>query len=131
MSSAARTEALKTMDKAKILLALALFCFAAGFPCAAQERKLEKIRVGGGSVGAPQMTMWFAKEANFYEKHGLAVEAISIPGSSMALQAMLSGEVPIIQLGGTASRSEERRVGKECRCRWLRYRVVNKGRGRM
>jgi len=40
------------MDKAKILLALALFCFAAGFPCAAQERKLEKIRVGGGSVGA-------------------------------------------------------------------------------
>jgi ABC-type nitrate/sulfonate/bicarbonate transport system substrate-binding protein len=70
---------------------------------AAQERKLERIRIGGGSVGAPQMTMWFAKEANLYEKHGLAVEAISIPGSSMALQAMLSGEVPIIQLGGTAS----------------------------
>ena len=91
------------MQKTKSLLALALFCFMAGSPCAAQERKLEKIRVGGGSVGAPQMTMWFAKEANFYEKHGLAVEAISIPGSSMALQAMLSGEVPIIQLGGTAS----------------------------
>ena len=70
---------------------------------AAQDKKLEKIRVGGGSVGAPQMTMWFAKEAGFYEKHGLAIEAISIPGSSMALQAMLSGEVPIIQLGGTAS----------------------------
>ena len=69
----------------------------------AQEKKLERIRVGGGSVGAPQMTMWFAKEANLYEKHGLAVEAISIPGSSMALQAMLSGEVPIIQLGGAAS----------------------------
>lgn len=71
--------------------------------CSAQEKKLERIRIGGGSVGAPQMTMWFAKEANFYEKHGLAVEAISIPGSSMAIQAMLSGEVPIIQLGGTAS----------------------------
>jgi NitT/TauT family transport system substrate-binding protein len=28
---------------------------------------------------------------------------ISIPGSSLALQAMLSGEVPIIQLGGAAS----------------------------
>ena len=69
----------------------------------AEEKKLEKIRIGGGSVGAPQMTLWFAKEANLYEKHGLAVEAISIPGSSMALQAMLSGEVPIIQLGGAAS----------------------------
>jgi ABC-type nitrate/sulfonate/bicarbonate transport system substrate-binding protein len=47
--------------------------------------------------------MWMAKEANLYEKHGLAVEAIHIPGSSLALQAMLAGEVPIIQLGGAAS----------------------------
>jgi NitT/TauT family transport system substrate-binding protein len=83
----------------------ALFLCAAAWQAdsGAQERKLERIRVGGGSVGAPQMTMWFAKEAGLYEKHGLVVEAISIPGSSMALQAMLSGEVPIIQLGGTAS----------------------------
>jgi NitT/TauT family transport system substrate-binding protein len=86
------------------IISLIFICIAAGFsPSAAQDKKLEKIRIGGGSVGAPQMTMWFAKEANFYEKHGLAIEAISIPGSSMALQAMLSGEVPIIQLGGTAS----------------------------
>ena len=54
-------------------------------PACSQEKKLERIRVGGGSVGAPQMTMWFAKEANLYEKYGLAVEAISIPGSSMAI----------------------------------------------
>jgi ABC-type nitrate/sulfonate/bicarbonate transport system substrate-binding protein len=81
------------------------FIFAAPWfsQAAAQETKLEKIRIGGGAVGAPQMTMWFAKEANLYAKHGLAAEAIHIPGSSMALQAMLSGEVPIIQLGGTAS----------------------------
>lgn len=69
----------------------------------AQDKKPEKIRVGGGSVGAPQMTMWLAKEANLYEKHGLSIEAIHIPGSSLALQAMLAGEVPIIQLGGAAS----------------------------
>jgi NitT/TauT family transport system substrate-binding protein len=81
-----------------------LVCLVAWFSQAsAQGKKLEKIRVGGGSVGAPQMTMWYAKEANLYEKHGLDIEAIHIPGSSMALQAMLSGEVPIIQLGGAAS----------------------------
>ena len=82
-----------------------IFVLVAGLssPSAAQDKKLERIRIGGGSAGAPQMTMWFAKEAGFYEKHGLAIEAISIPGSSMAIQAMLSGEVPIIQLGGTAS----------------------------
>jgi NitT/TauT family transport system substrate-binding protein len=92
------------MKRALHIFATALFCAAAWLaPAAAQEKKLERIRVGGGSVGAPQMGMWFAKEANFYEKHGLAIEGISIPGSSLALAAMLSGEVPIIQLGGAAS----------------------------
>jgi ABC-type nitrate/sulfonate/bicarbonate transport system substrate-binding protein len=92
------------MTKALHVLTLAFACVATSISqSAAQDKKLERIRIGGGSVGAPQMTMWFAKEANFYEKHGLAVEAIHIPGSSMALQAMLSGEVPIIQLGGAAS----------------------------
>ena len=69
----------------------------------AQEKKLDKIRIGGGSASATQMSMWLAKEGGFYEKNGLVVEAISIPGSSLALQAMLAGEVPIIQLGGAAS----------------------------
>ncbi|HEV8344151.1 MAG TPA: ABC transporter substrate-binding protein [Candidatus Binatia bacterium] len=92
------------MKKALLVITLVFVCSAAWFSqSAAQDKKLEKIRIGGGGVGAPQMTMWFAKEANLYEKHGLAVEAIHIPGSSMALQAMLSGEMPIIQLGGTAS----------------------------
>ncbi len=92
------------MKKALGIIVMVLICAAISFSHAsAQDKKLERIRIGGGSVGAPQSTMWFAKEAGLYEKHGLAVEAISIPGSSMALQAMLSGEVPIIQLGGTAS----------------------------
>ena len=65
-----------------------------------QEKKLERFRTGGGSASAAQMSIWFAKEGGYYEKHGLNVEVISIPGSSLALQAMLSGELPIIQAGG-------------------------------
>lgn len=65
-----------------------------------QEKKLDKLRVGGGSASAAQMSIWLAKEGGFYEKHGLNVEVISIPGSSLAIQAMLSGELPIIQAGG-------------------------------
>ncbi|HEX9444627.1 MAG TPA: ABC transporter substrate-binding protein, partial [Candidatus Binatia bacterium] len=81
-----------------LLLALAL-----APPIFAQEKKLDRIRIGGGSASATQMAMWLAREAGLYEKNGLAAEAISIPGSSLALQAMLAGEVPIIQLGGAAS----------------------------
>jgi NitT/TauT family transport system substrate-binding protein len=76
---------------------LAMGCSSALF---AQEKKLEKLQVGGGSASATQMSLWLAKEGNFYEKNGLNVEVISIPGSSLALQAMLSGELPIIQAGG-------------------------------
>ena len=86
----------------KIFIAVAL---AAAFVTSAlaQDKKLERLRVGGGSASGTQLSMWLAKEGNFYEKHGLNVEAISIPGSSLAIQAMLAGELPIIQLGGAAS----------------------------
>jgi len=36
----------------------------------AQEKKLDKLRVGGGSASATQMSLWLAKEGNYYEKHG-------------------------------------------------------------
>ena len=77
-----------------------LIVFGSAF---SQEKKLDKLRVGGGSASGTQLSMWLAKEGNYYEKHGLQVEAISIPGSSLAIQAMLAGELPIIQLGGAAS----------------------------
>ena len=92
---------MRTMKlSATLSLLLTFLLVASAF---AQEKKLERIRVGGGSASATQMSMWLAKEAGLYEKNGLSVEAISIPGSSLALQAMLAGEVPIIQLGGGAS----------------------------
>jgi len=69
----------------------------------AQDKNLEHIRIGGGSSSATQMALWFAKDANLYQKNGLSVETISIPGSTLALQAMLAGELPMIQLGGAAS----------------------------
>ena len=82
------------------LIVLSLFLTK---PTLAQEKPLEKLRVGGGSASATQLALWFAKEGGYYEKQGLKVEAVSIPGSSLALQAMLSGELPILQLGGAAS----------------------------
>ena len=92
------------MQPARFALYLPMLLAIVFVPAAfGQEKKLDRIRIGGGSASATQMSMWLAKEAGLYEKNGLAVEAISIPGSSLALQAMLAGEVPIIQLGGAAS----------------------------
>jgi NitT/TauT family transport system substrate-binding protein len=79
---------------------LAVLAFGSSALSQTQEKKLEKFRTGGGSASATQMSLWFAKEGGYYEKNGMNVEVISIPGSSLALQAMLSGELPIIQAGG-------------------------------
>lgn len=92
------------MKKNCLALSFGLILAAGSLSTApAQEKKLDTIRIGGGSASATQMSMWLAKEGGFYEKNGLAAEVISIPGSSLALQAMLAGELPIIQLGGAAS----------------------------
>ena len=58
---------------------------------AAQDKKVERLRVGGGSASGTQLSMWLAKEGNFYEKHGLNVEAQSTsPAAPSAYQAALS-----------------------------------------
>ncbi|MBM4299574.1 MAG: ABC transporter substrate-binding protein, partial [Deltaproteobacteria bacterium] len=83
-----------------LLCCLGVVALSAPLLLGAQEKTLDRLRTGGGSASAAQMSIWFAKEAGYYEKHGLAVEVVSIPGSSLALQVMLSGEMPIIQAGG-------------------------------
>ncbi len=84
------------------ILCVLMFGFGHASVSSAQEKRLERLRTGGGSASATQMSLWFAKEGGYYEKNGFNVEVISIPGSSLALQAMLSGELPIIQAGGAA-----------------------------
>jgi NitT/TauT family transport system substrate-binding protein len=86
--------------KTFLIASMALVAVSMATQALAQVKNLERLRVGGGSASAAQMSLWFAKEGGFYEKHGLNVEVISIPGSSLAIQAMLSGELPIIQAGG-------------------------------
>ena len=86
------------MIRGSVISALMILALSSG--AAGQDKKPDRIRVGGGSASAAQMALWLAKEGNYYEKHGLNVEVISIPGSSLAIQAMLSGELPIIQAGG-------------------------------
>jgi len=65
-----------------------------------QEIRTIKIRTAGVTTAAIQMPRWIAKEAGYFEKHGLDVEVISISGTSLGLQALLSGNLQIILAGG-------------------------------
>jgi NitT/TauT family transport system substrate-binding protein len=54
---------------------------------------LEKVRLGYSGVGSGEEVHHFAKEAGLFEKAGLDVEIVYIPGGSTVVQAMASGEV--------------------------------------
>jgi len=64
---------------------------------------LEKLTIGWSAIAGSQAPFWITKEAGLFEKNGLDVTMIYIDGGSKATQALLSGDVPIVQVGGNAT----------------------------
>jgi NitT/TauT family transport system substrate-binding protein len=54
---------------------------------------LEKVRLGYSGVGSGEEVHHFAKEVGLFNRAGLDVEIVYIPGGSTVVQAMASGEV--------------------------------------
>ena len=73
-------------------MASAVNCMAVG----------EKVVFGYSAIAGAQAVPWVAKEAGLFEKHGLDLTLIYLDGGSKATQAMMSGDVPIAQIGGNA-----------------------------
>jgi len=63
---------------------------------------LEKLTIGWSAIAGSQAPFWITKEAGLFEKNGLDVIMIYLDGGSRATQAMMSGDVPIAQVGGNA-----------------------------
>lgn len=53
----------------------------------------QKINFSFSSLVGTQSPLWAAKEAGFFKKHGLDANLIYIPGGSVVVQTMLTGEV--------------------------------------
>ena len=80
------------------LLAGSLFVLLSS-PASAQ---LTKLNVGYSAISADQLPAWMAKESGSFKKNGLDVQLIYFTGGTTAVQALLSGEVPISQVAGPA-----------------------------
>jgi NitT/TauT family transport system substrate-binding protein len=62
----------------------------------------EKLVVGWSAIAGAQAVPWVTKEAGLFEKYGLEVTLIYLDGGSKATQALMSGDVPIAQIGGSS-----------------------------
>ena len=63
---------------------------------------LEKLTIGWSAIAGSQAPFWITKEAGLFEKNGLDVIMIYLDGGSRATQAMMSGDLPIAQVGCNA-----------------------------
>src|SRR5690625_7854816 len=84
-----------------------------GAPVEHPETVATAIRIGNPAS-------WSLAEAARDESGGW-IDAVS-DAQILDAQALLAREVGVF----VEPRSEERRVGKECRCRWTRYRLTTK-----
>ena len=57
---------------------------------------LEKINVSYGSISGTQSPVWVAKEKGLFEKQGLDVNLVYIPGGPRSVMAMLGGSVQFV-----------------------------------
>ena len=64
--------------------------------------QLAKLNVGDSAISAEQLPAWIARETGIFEKNGLNVQLIYFTGGTTAVQALVSGEVPISQVAGPA-----------------------------
>jgi len=62
----------------------------------------EKLMIGWSAIAGSQAPFWITKEAGLFDKNGLDVTMIYVDGGSRATQALMSGDVPVVQVGGNA-----------------------------
>lgn len=63
---------------------------------------LTRLVVGYGSAGGGYIPLWIAAEAKRFERYGLDVELVLLPGN-LGPQSLVAGQVPIVGLTGFAS----------------------------
>jgi NitT/TauT family transport system substrate-binding protein len=77
-------------------IALFLAAVLVALPCASGAAVLEVVNVGFGSISGNQAPLWIAKEERLFEKQGLQVELVYIPGGPRALMALLGGSIQFL-----------------------------------
>ena len=89
------------MRMKKIYFNIFAACAAILLPSFALAQQI-KLNAGYSAISEEQLPAWLAKEAGIFQKNGLDVQLIYFTGGTTAVQALVSGEVPISQVAGPA-----------------------------
>jgi NitT/TauT family transport system substrate-binding protein len=85
------------------ILVLATCYSTTVFSAEKQLSALEKVRVAYSSISGNTASLWVAYEHGFFQKYGLDVELVFIEGGSTTVQTLISGDVALAQMAGSAA----------------------------
>ena len=85
----------------KFVWSTAVFCFLMAVS-PSLLLALERLVVGYASISPSEVTLLTTAKAKLFDKHGLDVKTVYMGGSSRIMEAMVSGDLQIAQIGGTA-----------------------------
>jgi NitT/TauT family transport system substrate-binding protein len=71
-------------------------------PPATPPAPVAHLRVPYSAIAGSTLVLPLARDAGLFARHGLDVEVVSIPGSSVVIQSMLAGEIPISAVSSAA-----------------------------
>jgi ABC-type nitrate/sulfonate/bicarbonate transport system substrate-binding protein len=57
----------------------------------------DKIVASYPAAGGTQGPLWAAKELGIFDKYGLNVEVVLVPGSARGIQALLANSIQVVQ----------------------------------
>jgi NitT/TauT family transport system substrate-binding protein len=77
-----------------------LIFLAASFSAIPQSEGADLRRIAYGTSASPShLPIWVAKDAGFFEKHGLSVDPVQIRGGSLITMAIITGNLPFSGAG--------------------------------
>jgi NitT/TauT family transport system substrate-binding protein len=85
----------------KSVLLLLLSCFLAS-PARGATPPLQRMKIAYSSISPIFAGIWIAKEKGLFEKYGLRTDIVYIGAGSVAVQAMMGGEVDMVAGAGNA-----------------------------
>ncbi len=88
-----------TVNMRRTLILMVILFLTAFRVVSAEDQKL---KVGYSAISGSMAWVWTAKEAGYFDRHGLRVELVYIGGTVQLFQAMLAGEVAFGVGGGPA-----------------------------
>ena len=81
-------------------IVLFVFTFAFFFFAGVPVRAAEPIRIAYSFVNPHALLAWIAEKRGLYAKYGLSSVLVYVPGGSVSIQALVSGDIDLAQLTG-------------------------------